>query len=70
MTLVSTYEEDNYKECIYEYGEYIIEETYYCEDDCRHHQARVLLNGTELAEFNWNGCLQEAMDFIDGREAC
>lgn len=59
------YETWDEAEYIYEYKGYTIKEYYYMEEDCTHHSAHVYKDGKQLKQFNWAGCLQEAMKFID-----
>lgn len=68
MKLISQNGGNDYIERTYEYRGYIIEETRYCEEDCNHHIATVLLDNNEVAQFNWNDCIEQAQQFIDERE--
>lgn len=52
-------------ENVFEYRGYTIRENYFHEEDCNHHSAYVFLGEKQLAQFNWDGCLEEAMEFID-----
>lgn len=52
-------------EYIYEYKGYVIKEYYFHEEDCDHHSAHVYFNNKELKQFNWAGCLQQAIKYID-----
>ena len=65
MKLVRQHEEWDYIENTYEHNGYTIEETYCNEDDCYHHQARVLKDNKELLTFYGNGCLEQAKKYID-----
>ena len=65
MKLIKKNEDWNYAERTYKHKGYIIEETEYCEEDCHHHQARVLKGDQELAVFNWHDCLKEAIRYIN-----
>ena len=65
MKLVRQHEEWDYAEYTYEHNGYTIEETRYNDDDCYHHQVRVLKDNQELISFSGNGCLEQAKKYID-----
>lgn len=66
LKLVETVEETwDCQEYLYDYKGYTIREFYYHEEDCNHHNAIIYKDGKDIKQFNWDGCMIKAMEYID-----